>query len=137
MCLHFSEGFIAFAGDSSSTLDVSRQSLNIKRRTRAQRQRRQNIIGFLQSLQEDSLSSDDEDDDDEDVDVAIEPSVSMLGDSSPYGEGNFFARVERMSSELDGLIRFLRRGIETLAGGTSEAAPAFGVLAFSLQDWDV
>ena len=136
MCLHFSEGFITFAGDSSTTLDVSRQSLNIKRhRSRSQRKRRRNVIGFLQSLQDDSPSSDDEDD--EDVDAAVEPSVSMLGDSSRYSEGDFFARVERMSSELDGLVRFLRRGIETLAGGTSEAAPAFGVLAFSLQDWDV
>ena len=42
-----------------------------------------------------------------------------------------------MSSELDGLVRFLRRGIEGLAGGTDEAAPAFGVLAFALEDWDI
>ncbi len=127
---------MAFAGDSQSTLDVSRQSLHIKRhRSKAQRQRRRNVIGFLQTLQDSSLSSGEEDE--EDVDAAMEPSVSMLGDSSLYSEGNFFVRVERMSSELDGLVRFLRRGIETLAAGTSEAAPTFGVLAFSLQDWDV
>ena len=52
-------------------------------------------------------------------------------------EGDFFVRVERMSSELDGLVRFLRRGIESLAGGTGEAAPAFGVLAYALEDWDI
>ena len=52
-------------------------------------------------------------------------------------EENFFVRAERMSSELDGLVRFLRRGIESLAGGTGEAAPAFGVLAFALEDWDI
>jgi gamma-tubulin complex component 5 len=45
-------------------------------------------------------------------------------------------RLDKMSTELDGLIRFIRRGVETLAGGTGEAAPAFGVLAFSLEDWD-
>ena len=38
-------------------------------------------------------------------------------------------------SELDGLVRFLRKGIEGLAGGTGEATPTFGVLAFALEDW--
>lgn len=45
-------------------------------------------------------------------------------------------RLDKFSSELDGLVRFIRRGVESLAGGTSEAAPAFGVLAFALEDWD-
>jgi len=33
-------------------------------------------------------------------------------------------------------VRFVRRGVESLAGGVGEAAPAFGVLAFALEDWD-
>ena len=41
-----------------------------------------------------------------------------------------------MSTELDALVRFVRRGVESLAGGTSEAASAFGVFAFALEDWD-
>lgn len=138
MCLHFSEGFITFAGDTTATLDVSRQSISMKRhRSRRQRRHRKNVIGFSQSLQDFNPSSDDEEEDEENADLegAIELSASML--STPYSEENFFARVEKMSSELDGLVRFLRRGVESLAGGTSEASSAFGVLAFSLEDWDI
>lgn len=138
MCLHFSEGFITFAGDTTSTLDVSRQSLNLKRhRSRRQRQQRRNVIGFSQFLQDDILSSDEEENDEIDIESTMEPSISILGNSTMDSEGDFFSRVERMSSELDGLIRFLRRGVESLAGGTSDAASAFGVLAFALEDWDV
>jgi hypothetical protein len=67
----------------------------------------------------------------------LEPSFSVLSSSIVSVEEDFFVRVERMSSELDGLVRFLRRGVESLAGGTGEAAPAFGVLAFALEDWDI
>ena len=143
MCLHFSEGFVIFAGDTTATLDVSRQYLNLKRhRSRRQRQQRRNVIGFSQFLQDDILSSEDEEDEENvdvgvDVDLVLEPSVSMLGNSTMDTEGDFFSRVERMSSELDGLVRFLRRGVESLGGGTSDAASAFGVLAFALEDWDI
>ena len=43
---------------------------------------------------------------------------------------DFFVHVER-------LIRFLRTGIGSLAGGAGEAAPAFGVLVSALEDWDI
>ena len=132
MCLHFSEGFVTFAGDTTTTLDVSRQSLNLKRhRSRRQRQQRRNVIGFSQILQDDVLSSEDEDDEEN-----VDGERVMLENATMDTEGDFFSRVERMSSELDGLIRFLRRGVESLAGGTSDAASAYGVLAFALEDWD-
>ena len=142
MCLHFSEGFVAFAGDITATLDVSRQSIIMKRhRSRKQRRQRKNVIGFSQSLQAEDDSSDDEEDDEQDAEGAdhrhtpLEPSYSF--GASVTSDENFFVLVERMSSELDGLVRFLRRGTESLAGGASEAAPAFGVLAFALEDWDI
>jgi len=135
MCLHFSEGFVAFAGDTTATLDVSRQSLIMKRhRSRRQRRQKRNVIGFSQFLDEDDDSSDDEDGD---AEGAAEPSYSMLGSSVISSDEDFFLRVEKMSAELDGLVRFLRRGVDSLAGGSSEAAPAFGVLAFTLEDWDI
>lgn len=56
--------------------------------------------------------------------------------SVSYVEEGFQNHLEKMSTELDGLVRFLRRGVESLAGGTGEAAPAFGILAFTLEDWD-
>ena len=155
MALHFSEGFLSFGGDTTTTLDVSRQSLIMKRhRSRRKRKQKRNVIGFSQFLQdEDEDSSDQEEfggaergnehsiinnDDD-----PLEPSsFSVLSSSTTVSlvggeDEDFYVRVERMSSELDGLVRFLRRGIESLAGGTGEAAPAFGVLAFALEDWDI
>ncbi|KAH9482299.1 Gamma-tubulin complex component 5 [Psilocybe cubensis] len=138
MCLHFSEGFVAFAGDNTATLDVSRQSVIMKRhRSRRQRRQKRNVIGFSQYLQDEDDSSSDEDmEGAEHINDPPEPSFSMAG-TSVTTEDDFYAGVERMSSELDGLVRFLRRGVESLAGGSGEAAPAFGVLAFSLEDWDM
>jgi len=138
MALHFSEGFISFGGDTTTTLDVSRQSLIIKRhRSRRRRKRKRNVVGFSQFLQDDDDSSDQEEDEAEAGDPLEPSSFSVLSSSTVSVEEDFFVRVERMSSELDGLVRFLRRGVESLAGGTGEAAPAFGVLAFALEDWDI
>ena len=145
MALHFSEGFLSFGGDTTTTLDVSRQSLIMKRhRSRRRRKQKRNVIGFSQFLQdEDDDSSDQEENSGaegtEHTSDPLEPSSFSVLSSSIVSleEEDFFVRVERMSSELDGLVRFLRRGIESLAGGTGEAAPAFGVLAFALEDWDI
>ena len=158
MALHFSEGFLSFGGDTTTTLDVSRQSIIMKRhRSRRRRKQKRNVIGFSQFLQDEDDSSDQEENENENEnenggaegierhsigDSLLEPSsFSVLGSSivslDEELEVDFFVRVERMSSELDGLVRFLRRGIESLAGGTGEAAPAFGVLAFALEDWDI
>lgn len=137
LALHFTDFFVTFAGDTTITHDVSRQSISIRgHRSRRQRRQRKNVIGFVQSLQG-SLDSSDEDEDDFDVDVkdAPEPSFSLSASVS-YAEEGMTTRMDKMSLELDGLVRFLRRGVESLAGGGSEAAPTFGVLAFALEDWD-
>jgi gamma-tubulin complex component 5 len=140
MALHFSEGFLSFGGDTTTTLDVSRQSLIMKRhRSRRRRKQKRNVVGFSQILQDDDDSSDQEEYEAEDSGgEPLEPSsFSVLSSSVVSVEGDFSVRVERMSSELDGLVRFLRRGVESFAGGTGEAAPTFGVLAFALEDWDI
>jgi len=145
MCLNFSEGFIDFAGDTTATLDLSRQSINVKRhRSRRQRRQSRNVVAFSQNHENEDDSSEEEDEDEDIIDSEDgirtkeppEPSFSMGSSTMTQDEG-FPTRVEKMSSELDGLVRFVRRGVESLAGGTSEAAPAFGVLAFSLEDWDM
>lgn len=139
MCIHFTNFFVSFAGDT--TLDISRQSITMKRhRSRRQRRQRRNTIGFSQILDSQDSSDEDEDENDFDNDVgedsrAPEPSFSMAVSASS-GEDDFSSRLDKMSTELDGLVRFIRRGVESLAGGTGEAAPAFGVLAFALEDWD-
>jgi gamma-tubulin complex component 5 len=133
MCLLFSEGFMTMVGDTT-TLDVSRQSISMKHRSRRLKRQQKNVIGFSQMIQEEDSS-----DDEEDVvgdDAANEPPELSLSVSGVHEE-DFPSRVERMASELDGLVRFLRRGVESLAGGSTEAAPAFGVFAFALEDWDM
>ena len=108
-----------------------------RHRSRRQRAQRKNVIAFSGSLRStEELSDGDSDLDSEDnLENAIEPSYSM-GDSTSVVEGGFVSRMDQMASELDGLVRFVRRGTQSLAGGTGDAAPAFGVLAFALEDWD-
>ena len=97
------------------------------------------MIGFSSTLQEAGDSS--ESDSDLDADPleanAPEPSFS-LGASMTMSaaDESFVDRLDKMSSELDALVRFIRRGVESLAAGSGEAAPAFGIFAFSLEDWD-
>lgn len=138
MCLHFVDFFVAFAGDTTTTHDVSRLSASTKRhRSRRMRQQRRNVIGFSQSLR-DSLDSSDEDEiyPDEAYESAPEPSFSMAASTMSTTEEDYGTRMDKLSAELDGLVRFVRRGVESLAGGAGEAASTFGVLAFALEDWD-
>jgi gamma-tubulin complex component 5 len=142
MSLHFSDVFVAFAGDTTTTLDISRQSIPMKRHpSRRQKRQRRNVIGFSQSMRDATDSSEDDDVhfDERDMDGGLqppEPSFSMAASSTSSAEDGFYSRIDKMSSELDGLVRFVRRGVESLAGGTGEAAPAFGIFAFALEDWD-
>ncbi|KAF5388371.1 hypothetical protein D9615_000745 [Tricholomella constricta] len=138
MALHFTDFFVTFAGDTTTTLDVSRQSISMRRhRSRRHRHRRRNVIGFSQSLRDMEDSSDESEDEIQEVGGADAPEPSFSTNASvSYAEEGFQTRMDKMSSELDGLVRFLRRGVESLAGGTGEAAPAYGVLAFALEDWD-
>lgn len=106
-----------------------------RHRSRRQRRLRNNVIGFSRP------HIDPESDDDSDTDIEVQnevaeaPSTSFsLAPSST--EANIPEQLERLSSELDRLVRYIRRGAESLAGGTSDVAYAFGILAFSLDDWD-
>jgi len=138
MCVHFRAFFTTFAGDT--THDISRLSISMRwHRSRRQRRQRKDVIGFSVSL-----PTDTEDDSDSDADTdaqvheaegrsVLEPSFSI---APSYAEEDFSTRLEKLSGELDGLVRYIRRGAESLARGTSDAASAFGVLAFMLEDWD-
>ncbi|TFK94263.1 hypothetical protein K466DRAFT_593763 [Polyporus arcularius HHB13444] len=147
MSLHYTETFVSFAGDT--THDISRASLhglsgNVSRhhRSRRLRKQRRDVIGFAQapSLLQDSESSSDEEGLDEESLAGRsgrEPSFSLVASTTAsFMEDGFLARLDKMSGELDALVRFVRRGVESLAAGTGEAAPAFGVFAFALEDWD-
>jgi gamma-tubulin complex component 5 len=144
MSLQFCDIFVSFAGDTTVTHDVSRQSILSKRhRSRRQRSQRKNVVSFSQVVEDSDESSDDEEDEveldaleDDDEDAAQGASFSMAASSiSSFEDG--YSRIDKMSSDLDGLVRFVRRGVESLAGGTGDAAASFSVLSFALEDWDL
>ena len=140
MCIHFRTFFTTFAGDT--THDISRLSISMRRhRSRRQRRQRKNVIGFsvpLPADTEDDTDTDTDTDTDAEVDQAEAREVFELSFSAApsYAEEDLSTRLEKMSGELDGLVRYVRRGAENLARGMSDVASAFGVLAFMLEDWD-
>lgn len=125
MCLHFSDIFVAFAGDNTHDISI------VMKRHRSHRQRRlrRDVIGFS------APGNISESDDDEIAGDAPEPSFSLNASVMSY-EGDFASHLDKLSSELDGVVRFLRRGSESWAGGLSKAASAFEALSFALEDWD-
>ncbi|KAF9235582.1 Spc98 family-domain-containing protein, partial [Melanogaster broomeanus] len=134
MCMHFRDFFTRFAGDT--THDISRLSISMRRhRSRRQRRQRRDVIGF--SLPQPGQESEDESDPDleaeEELKEAPEPSFSV---APSYSEEDLSTQLETLSQELDGLVRYIRRGVESMAGRTSDVASAFGVLSFTLEDWD-
>ncbi|KAJ3754228.1 Spc98 family-domain-containing protein [Lentinula raphanica] len=135
MTMTFNEIFGAFAGDMTLH-DISGHSIMLKHhRSRRQRRRRKNVIGFSHSMNLSYETSESERERDEDE---ADYSYSVSINASTFAEGdNLSTKLHKMSTDLDGLVRFIRRGIETLAGGTSDASTTFGILAFALQDWDL
>ncbi|KAI0776168.1 Spc98 family-domain-containing protein [Trametes elegans] len=150
MSLHYAECFVAFAGDT--THDISRASLrglvsrHARHGSRRLRQQRRDVVAFADApalhpragSSSESSSESDEDDEGEGASARREPLSFSLGASTTasFAEDGFMDRLDKMAAELDALVRFIRRGVESLAAGTSEAAPAFGVFAFALEDWD-
>lgn len=83
-------------------------------------------------------SSDSESDlDESEVLQSLEVNNSMsFAESSMYesfAEDDFTGRTEKMMKDLDSLVRYIRREAERFA----TTFHTFGVLAFSLQDWDL
>lgn len=138
MSLQFSEFFATFTGDAA-THDISCHSLVRRHKSRRQRRKRRNVIGFSQPSSDDDLSSSDEDNDGREPQGLrdLAPESEMFSTMNMTGSPEEIAeRLDKFLLELDGLVRYIRRGVEGLAGGTSEAAPTFAILAFSLQDWE-
>ncbi|KAJ4465152.1 Spc98 family-domain-containing protein [Lentinula edodes] len=135
MTINFNELFGTFAGDVTMH-DISSHSVVLKHhRSRKQRRRRKNVIGFSYTMNPSPQTSDSEREGDEDE---VDYSYSVSINASTFTESDdLFTKINKMSTDLDGLIRFIRRGVETLAGGTGDASTTFGILAFSLEDWDL
>lgn len=128
MCLHFGDCFLAFTGDT--TYDNKRPRFSThKHRSRRAAHLRRNVVGFDLPPAESSDDTSDEEVEERGFEMSFATSIS-------FADLDFFGQVDRMSRELDSLVRSLRKGVEALAGDTSEAASAFSIFAFTLEDWD-
>ncbi|KAF9266306.1 hypothetical protein L218DRAFT_956662 [Marasmius fiardii PR-910] len=132
MVIIFSDAFASFSGNAS-THDLSTHSVTLRHRSRRLKKRRKNVVGFTQFHTE-SSDSEPEYTEEGEKEYLMSLSVSV---NTTFEDGDYLTRISKMSTELDGLVRFIRRGVEALAGGTSDAAATFGVLAFALEDWDL
>lgn len=126
----------------SRSRDIS-VSLRVRRhRSKRLRRLRRNTIEFSRSGDDNESgfdpgeeSSDSEQDDDGEG-YDIEP-PSFIGDTTiSFAEEDAFTRVDKMSKELDGLVRFIRRSVENLGSKGGPESSTFGVLSFALEDWD-
>ncbi|KAK7049704.1 hypothetical protein VNI00_005735 [Paramarasmius palmivorus] len=139
MAMSFSDTFVSYAGDKTITHDISSRSVVIKHRSRKQKRRQRNVVGLAHSINWSPDSTDSENEVDFDMEEGDTKTSSFAASSAsaPAEEEDYFTRIQRLSQDLDSHVRFVRRGVETLAGGTGDAAATFGVLAFTLEDWDI
>jgi gamma-tubulin complex component 5 len=118
-----------------------------------------NVIGFFPSVTsslastsfratETDLSSESEESGDDDQTSGYGASVDrrqttftmqeedsrMVDDGDNEDES---AQLQKISVDLDNLVRFVRRSVEKImASGAIENTAAYGVFAFALEDWD-
>src|SRR5689334_3838083 len=109
MTLEFTDMFVSIAGDTTRDHNKSLMLSTRKRR----RQTRRNVVGFSSPEIQESDSESDTGLDEELAEHLTEPSVSVS-----YAHEDWSTRLDKMSSNLDSLVKFVRRGMESLAGGS-------------------
>ena len=135
MCLHFANFFVAFAGETTTTHNVSK---SMKRhRSRRLKRLRRNTIGFTQVRKHADSSSSSDDGDELELDERGRVPEASFSTSISISDINPVEHLDKLSKELDELVRFVRRGVEGLANAADNAASTFGILAFALEDWDL
>ncbi|CAG8629893.1 11660_t:CDS:2 [Acaulospora colombiana] len=116
-----------------------------KRHQRRARLARRNIVGFSDhrdAVSASSSSSDDEGqiaEDEKEVDLQ---DVSRYGrpslvNSVSFAEESFVVKMDRISDELQGHVKYVKKAVDVLAGGSNEVASTFAVLSFMLEEWDM
>ena len=159
LALRFARCLTQFAG-AGTTYDASRLSLlqtstGRRRKSRRSRASRKNVIGFLETMRVDETESSSSEDDLPTVEIdeegriphsrpsLVHPATSTyLSFTVPIHEdddeaGTSPVQLEKLSTDLDSTIKFIRKSVDGLSVGTSETATTFGVLSFMLEDWDL
>jgi gamma-tubulin complex component 5 len=156
LSLQFASALVAYIAESTDgdkTFSFEATSKEKKRRRRHQkrtRHRERNTIGFIEhtapsGVESSSSSSEGEiNEGDLERDEAILAGMvsermnrPSLASSISFAEESFTVKVDRVSDELDGLVRYVRKAVDVLAGGSNETSATFGVLSFMLEEWDM
>ncbi|KZT50429.1 hypothetical protein CALCODRAFT_188828 [Calocera cornea HHB12733] len=139
IALRFGDCYTALSGEVPSRVTRGTAGTPDGRRRKTRRQKRhlrkQNIVGFSEDILSDDDSSESEDDAFPQQSI-VEQSMSM-GATISFADETIAARIDRMSNEMDRLVRYLRRGAEKIASDGGPDAATFEVLAFCLEDWDL
>jgi gamma-tubulin complex component 5 len=116
-----------------------------RRHQRRARLARRNIIGF--SEHKDAVSSSSSSSEDENIIEEDEKEVDLqdmsqhgrpsLVNSVSFAEESFLVKLDRISDELEGHVKYIKKAVDVLAGGSSEVASTFAVLSFMLEEWDM
>lgn len=144
MCIQFSDLFASVVADT--TLDLSRPIIAKGRCSKRDRSAHQNLVTFIPPPESDNMSttSTELESDANGGDGEVDEGTTELGSTSidptllgADGDGDWSARVGRLSQGLDNLVRTLRKRVESAVGEGGPSAGAFGMLDFALEDWDL
>jgi len=140
LCMAFGRNFASLSGDANNSIDISRLSISVSRH-KSKRLRRMNkdVISFLDSRPPIADDSEDSDSDLDDYAADREPDELDVSLQEEV-ETDPFSKNEKISLELDNLVRFVRHSVDSLCtsmSGNKETDGSFDVLSFALNDWDL
>jgi gamma-tubulin complex component 5 len=139
MALRFRDALAADVGEAPKIAQSSTTRAESRfHHSRREQGRRKVSAGFARSSRGAALVSDSESDLEEEEALRHGLFGSHYHNVPPVsrdGGRQLFGDIYEMQGELDKLVRFVRREVEGLAGGTSGTASTFSVLAFALEDW--
>jgi gamma-tubulin complex component 5 len=138
MTLRFRDALTADVGEAPKAAQLSTTRIEPRfHHGRREQGRRKGSIGFARAPRGAALASDSESDLDEEEALRHGPFGSHYHNVPPVSRDGqqLFGDIYEMQDELGKLVRFVRREVEGLAGGTSGTASTFSVLAFALEDW--
>jgi len=142
IALHLDDCYTTLTGEAGGNPPrrptATQGSRRRKTRRRSRRLRKRDVVGFAEDIPRfsDDDSSDSDVDEVPEISVA-EQSMSMGVTSVSFAEENLASRIDRMSNEMERLVRYIRRSAEKIGADGGPDTTTFEVLSFSLEDWDL
>lgn len=131
-------GVDADANQSDKPAPKSDSARRKRLRKRRARLNRQNRIGFSDQKEDitESSSSDDGFIDEEALKGGEDDEVEKpsLATSMSFAEDSFVVKLDRMSEELESQIRYVKKAVDVLGGGSSDVAATFSIFSFILEE---